>query len=578
MKKKILTCLVLVMAVLFFILCDNCFAVTTCPNDITKENLEYELGSTPYFTTPYTVQDTVSENEETQYLDLNNPDYEMEMVLDKDNSRFLLVGDDVTFIVNYALNTTATHGYDKNFEDDSTVIYTISANINLNELNNNYKAILEQIKMRCYLCSSFVIGQDFSLAYTAYKQKNDGFEEIMWSNNNNGESLTVGINLTELRAVGNTINEEESNYVPINYQGMNNDHTKMSIHNLSCRLYLGDEYKSPNNGEDVYYTGDAIEPEIVVSYYDGDELIYLDDAGDYEVEFTNNTNLGTATVEIFGRGKYVGTSKITFNIIKRNISDNHFAIYLDKDQYYTGNEIQPDVDILDKSENKYLEENKDYTISYSNNIKPGKAKITIEGKGLYTGTKEISFNIKIPAVVGVINKKEAKTSITVKWNKLDDAAGYVLEKYDTSKYKVVKELTGNSYKVTDLKAGTTYKFRVRAYRIIDGEKYYGDYSSVAKLSTITKTPTLSKVTAGSKKATVNWKKVNEATGYEVYMSTKKSSGYKRIKLVTSNKTLKYTKTKLTKKKTYYFKVRTYRTVNGKKVYSSYSSVKSVKVK
>jgi hypothetical protein len=71
--------------------------------------------------------------------------------------------------------------------------------------------------------------------------------------------------------------------------------------------------------------------------------------------------------------------------------------------------------------------------------------------------------------------------------------------------------------------------------------------------------------------------VTGATGYEIYMSTKKSSGYKKVKTVTSAKTVKYTKSSLKKGKTYYFKVRTYRTVNGKKVYSAYSSIKSVKV-
>ena len=198
----------------------------------------------------------------------------------------------------------------------------------------------------------------------------------------------------------------------------------------------------------------------------------------------------------------------------------------------------------------------------------------------YYNYRFCTYEIIPGKVTGVINKTQDTKTITVKWSKVSGTTGYVLEKYDTSKkkYVTVKDLKGTSHKVTGLKAGTTYKFRVRAYVTVGGKKYYGAYSATSSLTTKTATPKISKLTAGSKKATVNWKKVTGATGYEVYMSTKKGSGYKKIKTVTNSKTVKYTKTKLTRKKTYYFKIRTYRTVNGKKVYSSYSSVKSIKVK
>lgn len=83
---------------------------------------------------------------------------------------------------------------------------------------------------------------------------------------------------------------------------------------------------------------------------------------------------------------------------------------------------------------------------------------------------------------------------------------------------------------------------------------------------------------GTKKAKLTWKKVKDASGYEIYMSTKKSSGYKKIKTIKKAKTVTFTKSGLKKKKTYYFKVRTYRTVNGVTYYGSYSNVKQVKIK
>ena len=79
-------------------------------------------------------------------------------------------------------------------------------------------------------------------------------------------------------------------------------------------------------------------------------------------------------------------------------------------------------------------------------------------------------------------------------------------------------------------------------------------------------------------ATLTWKKNSKATGYEIYMSTKKSSGYKKIATVKSWKKITYTKKKLTKKKTYYFKLRAYKKAGGKVYRSSFSKVKKVKVK
>ena len=79
-------------------------------------------------------------------------------------------------------------------------------------------------------------------------------------------------------------------------------------------------------------------------------------------------------------------------------------------------------------------------------------------------------------------------------------------------------------------------------------------------------------------AKLTWKKVKNATGYEVYQSMKKNSGYKKVKTITKNKTVTYKVGKLKKKKTYYFKIRTYRKAGGTTYYGNYSNVKKMKVK
>lgn len=84
--------------------------------------------------------------------------------------------------------------------------------------------------------------------------------------------------------------------------------------------------------------------------------------------------------------------------------------------------------------------------------------------------------------------------------------------------------------------------------------------------------------AGKQQIKVSWKKINDADGYVVYRSTKKTSGFKAVKTIKKGSTLSYTNKKLKKGKRYYYKVRAYVNADGSKVFSKYSSVKSTKAK
>lgn len=168
------------------------------------------------------------------------------------------------------------------------------------------------------------------------------------------------------------------------------------------------------------------------------------------------------------------------------------------------------------------------------------------------------------------------------WNKVKGASGYEVLRATskTGTYKSVKTITSGStvsYTDTKLATGKTYYYKVRAYRTVDKKRVYSSYSSIVSAKPVLKTPSV-KLTSGSKKATIKWEKISGASGYEVYRATSKSGKYSKIKTITKNSTVSYVNSSLTKNKTYYYKVRAYRTVNGKKIYSSYSVAKSVKVK
>lgn len=140
-----------------------------------------------------------------------------------------------------------------------------------------------------------------------------------------------------------------------------------------------------NQLDDETYTGIKITPDVEIT--DGDYR--LSKNTDYELSYENNINVGTAKVTIRGIGNYTGTRTLEFNIVQKDI--NLVTIQDIGDQVHTGEEIEPSVMISDGSAK--LVEDKDYNISYSNNVDLGEATITITGIGNYTGTVTKNFNI-----------------------------------------------------------------------------------------------------------------------------------------------------------------------------------------
>lgn len=116
------------------------------------------------------------------------------------------------------------------------------------------------------------------------------------------------------------------------------------------------------------------------------------------------------------------------------------------------------------------------------------------------------------------------------------------------------------------------------------EQKPSDTTTAQKLSTTEVKNILKKVSKiklqnlKKRKVRITWKKVKNADGYQVYRATKKNGKYKLVKVVKGNKKVSYTNTKLKKNKKYYYKVRAYRTVKGKKVYGAFSSKKSILIK
>lgn len=321
----------------------------------------------------------------------------------------------------------------------------------------------------------------------------------------------------------------------------------------------------------VEYTGNGICPTVSVVV----NGTILQNQKDYIVEYSNNVNPGTAKAVIKGIGKYAGTLAKTFTIQRRNLAN--LTATLSAAQYtYDGTAKTPEVIINNSGDT--LIAGKDYTVTYKNNISPGQACAVITGIGNYQNSKTLTFTIVPGKPTSLKLSSGTGKTLSFSWKKQTGASGYEVSLYKgTSKVKVTTT-TKTTYKFTKLKTNTQYTFQVRAYKTINGSKKYGSASSKLVVKTAAKAPTGLQVTAGSKSATLKWKKTSGVTGYEIYMSTKKKSGFKKVATVKSASKVKYTKKKLTSKKTYYFKIRSYTTKNSQKSYSNYTSVKKVKIK
>ncbi|MBQ2284164.1 MAG: fibronectin type III domain-containing protein, partial [Clostridia bacterium] len=190
----------------------------------------------------------------------------------------------------------------------------------------------------------------------------------------------------------------------------------------------------------------------------------------------------------------------------------------------------------------------------------------------------VDFTANPGKVTGLKASSNKTTSVKLSWKALDGATGYRVYRYDAAskKYVIVATTKSTSYTVKNLKAGTSYKFVVKAYKKVDGSNLWGSTSAALTTATTPDTPTL-KVAAGKKSATLKWSK-ETGTGYVVYMATSKNGKYSKIATVKGSSNISTVKKNLTTGKTYYFKVRAYKTVGDSNLYGAYTTVKAVKVK
>lgn len=308
--------------------------------------------------------------------------------------------------------------------------------------------------------------------------------------------------------------------------------------------------------------------EIIIS--DESILSYQEDDDVSDRPFLTAKKTGVATVTV--RSVYDPNVSYTTTIYVNTFSDEYFYLSLSPINYnYDGTKHKPNVKLKELyNRSAVFKEGIDYNVSFDKDlINAGKVHVTVTGIGKYKGTVHNSFTI-YPVSSKITAQNMTLDQGTKKYPVITDAVTDGNITLKSSNSKVVKVSGTNIIPVSPGKATVT----------IIAEKGR-NYKASKKTVTVTVRPlTVSGLSLKSTlkgQATVSWTSAKSVSGYQIYYS--QNSNMKGAESVTAKSTAKSAILEnLASKKKYYIRIRTYKTVNGKKYYSSWSAVKSVTVK
>lgn len=198
-----------------------------------------------------------------------------------------------------------------------------------------------------------------------------------------------------------------------------------------------------------------------------------------------------------------------------------------------------------------------------------------------SGAPSADAAITLPAAAKMESTK-VKTAYTyhstkLSWRNVKGASGYQIYRSASKngKYKKVKTTKAKSWTNQKLTTGKTYYYKVRAYKKSE-KTIYGAFSKTIKVTPRTKAPSF-KLTAGNNRIKVSWNKVSGADGYRIYRAKTKNGAYKLIR-DSRSRSRTYTSIQLSDHHRYYYKMRSYKIVKGKKVCSTAAIIKSKKTR
>lgn len=408
--------------------------------------------------------------------------------------------------------------------------------------NNNYRAYISE---NCYDAS----GKNISNCEITVDPANYNNFAVKDSR---GNVLTNGVDYT-VYPVTNAYSVIE---------GMGEYSGTYSLRDLSIN------YMTPYlNGTNFVYTGQEILPYV--------DLPGLMPNVDYKVLASNNIDAGTVDLKIIGVGKYSGVIYSQFTISKLDINNAEISLSYNQ-TYYDGTIKRPAVTV------EGLVEGKDYTVSYdSTSLGTGYAYVS--GIENCYGTAALSYQVvkrDISSQSIKLNNDNFEYNGSAKKPEVYIPGLVEGQDYILSYSNNIEPGTG-TVKVKGINCYTgevSVSFTILPKPSSDSKNSNDSVKPTVTKKSKTKKPSkvkLKKLKTAKKSIVVYWNKASSISGYQIeYAANSKFKKAKRV-TVSSKKATSKKIAKLKKGKKYYVRVRAYKTVNGKKLYGSWSAKKSI---
>lgn len=262
------------------------------------------------------------------------------------------------------------------------------------------------------------------------------------------------------------------------------------IKNFNINIKITDENVAVTGIQNATYTGSRIEQKNIKVSYDKKTLVK---GTDYTIDYTSNLNAGTATIKFTFKGNYTGKIARTFKIEKANQKIKLTAANYMKSATASDFNLGAKLAIGDGKISYSCSSTSIAKVDEKGNVsltgKYGTATITVKSigtKNYLTEKRTVKITVKPKQMQKPSLILKAAGKVQVKWSVDKNASGYEV-KYATNsefkgpKTKLVSGASQYSTTISGLTKGKTYYVKIRAYKNINGEKVYGQYSNVVKI-------------------------------------------------------------------------------------------------
>lgn len=189
----------------------------------------------------------------------------------------------------------------------------------------------------------------------------------------------------------------------------------------------------------------------------------------------------------------------------------------------------------------------------------------------------VTEDITVDNVTNFTSTNATDSSLTLAWDKNNKAEGYTVEIYKGGKWNEIYSGADTSCTAKDLRASSTYTFRIRAYKAAGGTTYYSDYvrlaAKTAESSGVSNVKSFRKISATSSELIIGWAKNNSAEGYIVEQY--KGGKWTEVLRTCTNNTVGFIAGDLKAGTTYTFRIRAYKTSGDTVIYSNYTRLAAV---